>query len=97
MSEQTCLHGENLKYICKECQAERHFLSIRHDELAQLRTENERLKAQLVSAHNKEARLRKLVAAQAEDEGLWFIHATAAEAYLQAVLRKLHAVIEEDG
>ena len=35
-----------------------------------------------------------LVNSQAEDEGLWFIAATAPEAYLQQELRKLHAVIE---
>ncbi len=31
---------------------------------------------------------------QAEDEGLWFNAKTAAEAYLQAALRKLHAAVE---
>jgi hypothetical protein len=36
-----------------------------------------------------------LVAEQAEDEGLWFIAQTAAEAYLQQELRRLHAAIEE--
>jgi len=44
----------------------------------------------------KEHRIRKLVNAQAEDEGLWFIPQYASEAYLQAALRKLHAVIEEE-
>ena len=33
---------------------------------------------------------------QAEDEGLWFVAETAAEAYLQQELRKLHAVIEAE-
>lgn len=37
---------------------------------------------------------RKLVCAQAEDEGLWFIAKTAPEAYLQQELRRLHAMIE---
>lgn len=37
---------------------------------------------------------RQLVNAQAEDEGLWFVAQTAPEAYLQAALRTLHAVIE---
>jgi hypothetical protein len=37
---------------------------------------------------------RTLVNEQAEDEGLWFVAATAAEAYLQQELRKLHAAIE---
>ena len=33
---------------------------------------------------------------QAEDEGLWFLIATASEGYLQQALRRLHAVIEGD-
>ena len=40
--------------------------------------------------------VRKLVDEQAEDEGLWFIAATAPEAYLQQELRRLHAAIEGD-
>ena len=38
--------------------------------------------------------LNKLVAEQAEDDGLWFIAQTASEAYLQQELRKLHRAIE---
>jgi len=38
-----------------------------------------------------------LVQEQAEDEGLWFEAKTAPEAYLQQELRKLHAVIEQQG
>ena len=34
------------------------------------------------------------VAQQAEDEGLWFIAATAPEGYLQSELRRLHAAVE---
>lgn len=41
------------------------------------------------------AKLRQMVAQQAEDEGLWFNAATAPEAYLQQELRKLHAAVEE--
>lgn len=37
-----------------------------------------------------------LVDAQARDEGLWFIAATAPEAYLQQALRELHRVIEQE-
>lgn len=37
---------------------------------------------------------RRLVDNQALDAGLWFISETAAEAYLQQELRRLHAVIE---
>ncbi len=38
--------------------------------------------------------IRKLVNEQAEDEGLWFVAQSAPEAYLQAHLRRLHALIE---
>ena len=38
--------------------------------------------------------LMKLVDKQANDAGLWFVQATASEAYLQQALRKLHAAIE---
>lgn len=40
------------------------------------------------------AAIRKVVDDQAEDGGLWFVAETAAEAYVQQELRKLHAVIE---
>lgn len=39
-------------------------------------------------------RIKNIVARQAEDEGLWFVTRTAAEAYLQASLRGLHTIIE---
>ena len=51
----------------------------------------EQLEAALKDA---QARLRATVDAQAEDDGLWFVAETAAEAYLQQELRKLHAQIE---
>lgn len=51
--------------------------------VADLRAENERL-----------ARARAIVDEQAEDEGLWFRAQTAAEAYLQQELRRLHAAVE---
>ena len=38
--------------------------------------------------------VRKLVEEQANDEGLWFNAQTAPEAYLQRLLRRLHAAIE---
>lgn len=41
-------------------------------------------------------KLRAVVDAQAEDEGLWFQAETAPEAYLQRELRRLHAYIEND-
>ena len=40
--------------------------------------------------------LRKVVEAQAKDEGLWFMAQHAPEAYLQRELRYLHAIIECD-
>ena len=39
--------------------------------------------------------IKHLVNEQAEDEGLWFVAETAAEAYLQQELRRLHRLIEE--
>ena len=56
-------------------------------ELKQLRFEVKALTAQ-------RDKVLAVVNSQAEDEGLWFIAATASEAYLQQELRKLHAVIE---
>jgi hypothetical protein len=38
--------------------------------------------------------LQQVVAKQALDEGLWFNAQTAAEAYLQQELRRLHEMIE---
>lgn len=38
--------------------------------------------------------LRTLVDEQAADDGLWFVAATAPEAYLQQELRRLHAAVE---
>lgn len=38
--------------------------------------------------------VRDLVNKQAEDEGLWFMAASASEAYLQQELRRLHTLIE---
>ena len=50
---------------------------------------------QLGEAQTREARLRSIVAKQAEDESLWFVGGrTAPEAYLQSALRRLHAEIE---
>ena len=40
-------------------------------------------------------RLLAFVDAQAKDAGLWFDARTAAEAYLQQELRKLHKAIED--
>lgn len=41
--------------------------------------------------------IQALVDEQAEDEGLWYDAETIAEAYVQAALRQLHTVIEEEG
>ncbi len=39
---------------------------------------------------------KRIVAEQAEDEGLWFVAQTASEAYLQQELRRLHAAVEAE-
>ena len=39
-------------------------------------------------------KIKSLVDEQANDEGLWFAAETAAEAYLQSALRRLHEAIE---
>ena len=41
-----------------------------------------------------EAAIKELVDEQTNDDGLWFHAETAAEAYVQQALRRLHAVIE---
>jgi hypothetical protein len=41
-----------------------------------------------------EQAIKAIVDEQADDEGLWFRAETAAEAYVQAALRRLHAAIE---
>lgn len=56
--------------------------------------EIDRLLAALKDEREWRARLRSLVNAQADDEGLWFIAATAPEAYLQQELRRLHTEVE---
>ena len=46
------------------------------------------------AAERDAASIRSVVNEQAEDEGLWFVAETAAEAYLQQALRRLHAAVE---
>jgi hypothetical protein len=41
-----------------------------------------------------ERAIKALVDEQAEDDGLWFIAETCAEAYVQQALRRLHEAIE---
>lgn len=48
----------------------------------------------IVAAVRRLLKARKLVAVQAEDEGLWFNAITAPEVLLQQGLRRLHALIE---
>ncbi len=52
----------------------------------------EALRSQALLTHRRV--VQSVVSEQAEDEGLWFNAATAPEGYLQAALRRLHAVIE---
>ena len=46
------------------------------------------------SRNVNEAAIKAVVGEQADDDGLWFHAETAAEAYVQQALRRLHAVIE---
>jgi hypothetical protein len=39
-------------------------------------------------------KIQSVVNEQSADDGLWFVAETAAEAYLQQELRRLHLVIE---
>jgi hypothetical protein len=48
----------------------------------------------VVVSVNTLAKARAFTAMQAMDPGLWFEPTTAVEAYLQAALRELHAIIE---
>ena len=60
-----------------------------------LRSRVDQLERELAAAKEELAKLRQMVAQQAEDKGLWFNAATAPEAYLQQELRRLHAAVEE--
>ena len=51
--------------------------------------------AGLAHARGEAGAARKLAAAQAEDEGLWFNARYASEAYLQRALRELHSAVEQ--
>lgn len=50
--------------------------------------------SELAALRAELAKIRALVAEQAEDAGLWFNPHTAPEAYQQQELRRLHALIE---
>jgi hypothetical protein len=50
--------------------------------------------AVVVVSVNTLAKARAFTAMQSMDPGLWFDPTTAVEAYLQAALRELHAIIE---
>lgn len=56
---------------------------------------HDNLRSRIDQLERELAKLRQMVAQQAEDDGLWFSAATAPEAYLQQELRKLHAAVEE--
>jgi hypothetical protein len=59
-----------------------------HQGAGSLETQNE------IGATVNEAAIKSLVDEQADDDGLWFHADTAAEAYVQQALRRLHSVIE---
>lgn len=80
--------GEDYEYDILAIEAEARAQGKLHEMLAQ-EGEAEARAAALAES-------RRLVDEQAEDEGLWFIAETAAEAYLQQELRRLHAAVEGD-
>lgn len=53
-----------------------------------------RMSAALIASETRLGQLRSLSDMMAEDDGLWFIAETCAEAYLQQELRKLCGLIE---
>ena len=57
---------------------------------------NETFEARVEKLEDKQSIIRKMVDAQAEDEGLWFEAETAPEAYIQQELRNLHKIIESE-
>ena len=54
------------------------------------------MKEHINKLENRLAAIQKVVNEQAEDEGLWINPDYITEAYLQAALRRLHRVIEEE-
>ncbi len=81
---------------CRECDL------IHHSEIAMalrnqllVRNIDTILSALAIASKPRISELKKLVAEQAEDDGLWFDTEFAAEAYLQSALRQLHQAIEE--
>jgi len=75
-------------YLCADAEASA-------TELDRLMVHDAALRARVAVLTEERDALRTLVEAQAEDEGVWFVAETAAEAYLQQELRRLHAAIEE--
>ena len=93
----------------KECEFDPDHLYHDHREADELRAEVENLNQAIEQTWRPEVKARRaevqalrasltairaMVNQQAEDEGLWFIHVTASEAYLQQELRSLHDRIE---
>lgn len=58
------------------------------------RTQFERDGLRVLELQAQLTTIAAVVNEQASDDGLWFIAEHATEAYLQAALRRLHAVIE---
>ena len=54
------------------------------------------LKRELAETRGYLDNIRKLVAEQAADDGLWFVVENITEKYLQQELRRLHEVIEAE-
>ena len=66
----------------------------KNEHIKALEKECAELRAEVASLSEGLGKVRKLVDAQAEDEGLWFMAKYATEAYLQSELRKLHDAVE---
>lgn len=93
--------GEEIASLKAECDQLRRELDKQREMQGQVSCLDDVVKIQALrdeidQAQAKCAEMQLLVDKQAEDAGLWFQAKTAAEAYLQQELRRLHAVIEKD-
>lgn len=66
-----------------------------YEELRARRADIKRLTAEGAGRDAKVEELRKFIDLQAEDDGLWFVAETAAEAVVQRGLRGCHAMFEQ--
>jgi hypothetical protein len=69
-------------------------MRVQADRISLLESQRASAFYQLQQAQARVKAVGTLVDAQAEDEGLWFVAATAPEVYLQQELRRLHVAVE---